>query len=141
MDKSRRRYFFPSEIRIKKRAEFLRIQESGRKYRSNHFILIVNTDQKSDDVSPSRHKPSSRIGVTVTTKIDKRAVGRNLIKRRWREFFRLRVHRIRPAMSLVLIALQGSSELSHDEFVREATFLFHKAHLFTQNVSAKHRAE
>lgn len=59
---------------IKTRAEFLKIQGSGRKWVSHG--LILQTAPRTDDLK--------RIGYTVSKKVDKSAVNRNRIKRRLR---------------------------------------------------------
>ena len=69
---------FSSNNRIKKRKLFLEIQESGEKLFTNHFLIFVRE-------SKDNH---SKIGITISKKNDKRAVVRNKLKRRLREFFR-----------------------------------------------------
>ncbi|MCB9982843.1 MAG: ribonuclease P protein component [Rhodospirillales bacterium] len=59
---------------IKKRADFLKIQGSGRKWVSHG--LIVQTAPNDDGLK--------RIGFTVSKRVDKSAVKRNRIKRRLR---------------------------------------------------------
>ena len=61
-------------IQIKTRADFLKIQGSGRKWVSHG--LIVQTKPNKNDIQ--------RIGFTVSKKVDKSAVKRNRIKRRLR---------------------------------------------------------
>ena len=124
-------YLFRKPARVKKRADFLRIQDQGRKSRSYHFVMMC-LPRKEEQDSHQRSSACSRLGVTVTTKVDKRAVGRNLVKRRWREFFRTRKGRISPGWDLVVIALTGASELSHEEFITEAYFLLRKSGLWLE---------
>ncbi len=50
----------------------------------------------------------SRIGITVTLKIDKRAVVRNLIKRYVREVFRVLAPEFTRSADIVVIARQDS---------------------------------
>lgn len=59
---------------IKKRAEFLHIQQSGKKWVSHGLIL-----QTAPNIDNLR-----RIGFTVSKRVDKSAVKRNRIKRRLR---------------------------------------------------------
>ncbi len=63
-----------SLIQIKKRSDFLKIQSSGRKWVSHG--LIIQTAPNVDG--------ETRIGYTVSKKVDKSAVKRNRIKRRLR---------------------------------------------------------
>ncbi len=63
-----------SLIQIKKRSDFLTIQNKGRKWVSHGLIVQVAENENG-------HK---RIGYTVSKKVDKSAVKRNRIKRRLR---------------------------------------------------------
>jgi len=63
-----------SLTQIQKRSDFLKIQSKGRKWVSHG--LIVQTAPNEDGIT--------RIGYTVSKKVDKSAVKRNRIKRRLR---------------------------------------------------------
>ena len=88
--------------RIKKRSEFLQIQTRGTKLQGKYLLVIVQ----------HRKVGPSRIGVVVSTKIDKRAVKRNLLKRRLREAFRKIKHTLVKKVDLVFIARNGALERS-----------------------------
>ncbi len=92
--------------RVKHRQDFLRIQKQGRKLRAPHFLLSIvarNPDEQS------------RIGVTITTKVHKRAVKRNKLKRRIRHLFRTHRASLRAPVDIVVIALTGATELGFTE--------------------------
>ena len=67
----------PKEARVRKRREFLQIQNAGRRVATRHFLVVYAC---SGDGPP-------RLGITVTKKIGN-AVARNRIKRAVREAFR-----------------------------------------------------
>lgn len=113
-DSSRGAFSFGPGSRIKKRADFLRIQGGGKKSRTEHFLLIACPNDG----------PRARLGVTITKKIDKRAVRRNFVKRRVREFFRKNQGRIGRSSDIVVVALRGANELSGLEITRELDKLF-----------------
>lgn len=100
---------FSSEERIKRRNEFERIQSRGRKLHAPHFILIYEKSKS----------PPARLGITITTKVEPRSVGRNRIKRRIREIFRLNKHSLRDPLDLVIIGKQGVSECTYKEIEQE----------------------
>ena len=83
----------PAERRLKKQLDFAAAREEGVKYYSPHLIIYI---RKSSLDFP-------RLGVVVSKKVSKRAVDRNLIKRRLREIFRLNQHDL-AKVDLVLIA-------------------------------------
>lgn len=71
------------------------------------------------------HLEHARIGVTISKKRAKTAVQRNRIKRRVRETFRLKQHKI-PAFDVVVIAKQGIVELDNAELNNTLNYLWRK---------------
>lgn len=136
---------FGPERRVKRRREFLQIQGSGRKYRTPHFLLIaIPTEKLSPETSRSEKVAKeasrkgdplvdSRLGVTITTKVDKRAVRRNRLRRRIREIFRHRRLSFRSAHDLVVIALTGSTELEFPQIEEELCSLLKKANILARS--------
>lgn len=84
---------------MRKRGEFLSIQNGGKRLSSRHFLLVHR---------PSRG-PVARLGITVTKKIGG-AVIRNRVKRATRETFR-RARQSLPAVDVVVIARRGAADL------------------------------
>jgi ribonuclease P protein component len=107
---------FPPERRVKRRTDFLRIQGAKTKFRAKHFLVAVE-----------RSKPElkTKIGITVTTKLSKRANVRNLLKRRIREIFRQ--GNVPPGFNFVVIGLNGSIDLEYKEIEEELCFVLRKA--------------
>ena len=64
------------------------------------------------------HINGPRLGITVSTKIDKRAVIRNRIKRLVREVFRKNLSRF-EGFDIVVIARKNASHLSYKDAERE----------------------
>ena len=102
---------------MKRRGEFLRLQGEGAKFRSRFFLVAVSRRQEEGP---------GRLGITVTTKVDKRAVRRNLLKRRVRELYRAEPT-LRAPFDVVVIARTGATDLARDEVERELCYLFRKA--------------
>lgn len=80
-------------LTVKSRQDFLRIQNSFKiKYYNNNFLILLlesnikNIKQQTINTIDNNY---IRLGITVTKKIDKRAVIRNTIKRKVREIFRI----------------------------------------------------
>jgi len=57
----------------------------------------------------------TRVGFAIGVKVAKRAVVRNLLKRRLREIFRKLLPTVAPGYDLVVMARPGSTELEFDE--------------------------
>lgn len=113
--------------RVKRRQDFLRIQSSGKKFRSKHLLLVI---AEANSRVCSRNDPEeSRLGVTITTKIDKRASRRNTLKRRIREVFRRRRFRFKRPVDAVVIALNQATALEYEDVQRELHGLLKRAQL------------
>ena len=119
------RFLFRKDLRLRKRAEFLAVQRAGRRVRSANFLLSYMSRQEEGNALPL----TTRLGITITKKIDKRATRRNRLKRRIREFFRLHQHDIRGDVDLVVVALLGAAELPYSEISEQLAELFFRARL------------
>ena len=96
---------FGRDRRIRKRAEFLRVQSSGQRASTPHFVLLVAAQPAAEPPRPSR------LGVIVTKKVGN-AVERNRVKRVCRECFRLWPDLVPAGIDLVVIAKNGAPELA-----------------------------
>jgi len=95
---------FGAVDRLHRSAEFIRLQRSGLRFQSPHFVLYAGTLENE----PER----SRLGVTVSRRIGN-AVIRNRVKRRVREIFRGRIREsLAKGTSLVVIARIGAGGLA-----------------------------
>jgi ribonuclease P protein component len=95
---------FGAVDRLHRSAEFIRLQRSGLRFQSPHFVLYAGTLE----AEPER----SRLGVTVSRRIGN-AVIRNRVKRRVREVFRGRIRdSLAHGTSLVVIARAGAGSLA-----------------------------
>ena len=112
---------FGPERRIKKRQDFLRIQSKGTKLRASSFLVVYLYPNQKYNASGV-----SRLGVTITKKVDKRAVVRNQVKRRVKEFFRLNRERFIKPVDIVVICLKGSVSLDSRAIHRELNYLLKK---------------
>lgn len=98
----------PSD-RLKRRADFKRVQSTGRKIHTPHYVLAV--------LARSEGGPT-RLGITATRKVAS-AVGRNRIKRVMREVFRKNRELFPAACDVVAIAKEGAQALGYAECLAE----------------------
>lgn len=96
---SSRAQTLPKAARVRKRGDFLSIQNGGKRLPTRHFLLVHRPGRYGD----------ARLGITVTKKIGG-AVTRNRVKRSVREAFR-QVRRTLPPLDLVVVARKGSGAL------------------------------
>jgi len=96
---------YPANIRIKKRSEFVHLQEQGKKLHNRNILVIFEPTSL----------PESRFGIVVTRKINQRATARNRIKRRIREILRLNRSRLRSSFDILIIARRGIESCTYKE--------------------------
>ena len=98
----------PSNRRIKKRKDYLRLQSGKHKIKSRYFLIAI-------DKKPPDTRLESRLGVTISKRVDKSAVKRNCVKRKLKEFFRKNRADFKRIVDLVIIAQSGVIGLSSKE--------------------------
>ncbi|HET8539809.1 MAG TPA: ribonuclease P protein component [Anaeromyxobacter sp.] len=89
----------PKAARLRRRREFQRVQQRGRKLYAGEVLVLA--------LGASGSGP--RIGITVSSKVAN-AVARNRVKRWVREAFRAMRSDL-PAVDLVVIARRGAPEM------------------------------
>jgi len=88
----------------------------GERLFSRHFVILAFKSEK----------PTSRLGITVSRKIDKRAVVRNYVKRCVREVFRQARQRFSSNFDILVIARKNAGSIGFKETRREIEgALFH----------------
>lgn len=107
--------------RLKRRADFERVQSKGRKVHSARFLFLVLP----------REDPAarSRLGLTVTRKVAN-AVGRNRIKRVLREVFRKNRAFFPSGCDVVVIAKDRAPGLGYEDTraeVEQSSAALHRA--------------
>jgi ribonuclease P protein component len=95
--------------RLKRRADYQRVQSTGRKIHTAHFVVAVLVRPEGGP---------TRLGITATRKVAP-AVGRNRIKRVMREVFRRNRELFPSACDVVAIAKDGAHALGYDEVLAE----------------------
>ncbi len=92
--------------RITKNKDFQRILKNRGNFLNNPFFLIKFI---------KNNKKNSRFGFVVSAKVSKKAVSRNLLKRRMREIIRLNLTRISPGYDIVFILKKDALVLKYSD--------------------------
>ena len=103
---------FPKTLRLRRRSEFRRVQDHGRKIHTGHFILFAMECLEGQ-----------KLGITATRKVGN-AVVRNRLKRSVREIYR-RHRAVFPSGQAVVVLIKRSmqdldSHRIEDELLRAA---------------------
>jgi ribonuclease P protein component len=122
----------PQHNRLKRSRDFSRVYRYGEKAVSRHLILRALFDHQSDQsqaepsLSEEQEQPPTRIGISVSQKVSKRAVIRNRLKRQVRAAVRILLPRLKPGIWLVINLRPGAIECEYGEFLRELEELLTK---------------
>ncbi|MCP4599741.1 MAG: ribonuclease P protein component [Proteobacteria bacterium] len=95
--------YYPKRIRLRKRAEYLRVQRHGHKVQSSAFIGLVL----------KRDTGQTRLGITTSKRLGN-AVIRNKTKRLIKEAFRRGQMQLPDHIDVVVIAKKKATELDSD---------------------------
>ena len=110
-----RNFTYTKAVRLRKRSEFVYASTFGKRVQNRHFIAYFIPN----------HQRTSRLGITVTKRVGK-AVERNRIKRRAREYFRLNIKDFENYLDMNVIAKKESADLTSEEIFFSLDNLFHK---------------
>ncbi len=100
---------FPSRFRVRKRPEFLSIQERGQRVSTARFVLILSVSSAAD---------SPRLGITASRRVGN-AVVRSRAKRLIREAFRATRELWPVGIDLVVIVKRAPGESKLESVVSE----------------------
>jgi ribonuclease P protein component len=103
----------PKTARLLKRAEFLKVSRIGAKLQSASFIVVSTTN----------HRPKSRLGITVSSKVGNSVI-RNRIKRQVREYFRRHRAALRPGTDIVVIARKSAAGMAGKDIATDLQRVF-----------------
>ena len=103
------RFTFPKEVRLRRRSEFLRVQDKGQKLTADCLLCLVLPNGRADGLT--------RLGLTVSTKVGPSVV-RNRIRRRLRELFRVRRASLPRGLDMVFIARSSANGADWPRMVR-----------------------
>jgi ribonuclease P protein component len=99
---------FPRAHRLLRRADFLRVQQQGKRVHMAHFVMLVMSARDS----------GTRLGVTVGRRVGG-AVQRNRVKRVVREVFRRNRGLFPCDCDVVLVARPGADRLDYASVLGE----------------------
>ena len=110
----------PEANRLKKEKDFERVFEEGKGY--NQSFLFLKALERED-------KEESRFGFVVSTKVSKKAVVRNKLKRQMREIVRGKLDEIKSGYDIVVVTQPGIETQSFHQLKQNLLQLLKDAEL------------
>ena len=107
----------------------------GRRLNGNCFRLHAALTVADAPAHDARVATAVRLGVTVSKRVDKHAVGRNRIRRQVREIFRVQRANL-PAGDYVVLALAAAARSDNAALRDELLSLFERARTLKPRVAA-----
>jgi ribonuclease P protein component len=98
---------FPKSVRLRKRPEFLKVQDTGLKVSADCLLALALKNGTA----------TTRLGLTVSSKVGN-AVVRNRIRRRLREAFRARPALFPKGLDVVLVARASAAQADTARLVK-----------------------
>ncbi|MFQ3617940.1 MAG: ribonuclease P protein component [Cyanobacteriota bacterium] len=136
----------PKVHRLKRRQEFSKVYQAGVRRSTRHFTLRAlrqfsvrqgkpsvpdSNDSDSDKKAAEKlGRSPTRIGITVSTKVSKRAVVRNRIKRRIRAALRELLPGFATGWMIVIIVQPVAVKCNYKEILQELKQLLIEAEVF-----------
>ncbi|MBJ7899756.1 MAG: ribonuclease P protein component [Cyanobacteria bacterium RI_101] len=108
----------PAPLRLKRRQDFQRVYQQGKRYRGACLLLRV---LKEPGLA------QSRFGISVSRKVSKRAVDRNRLKRRARGVILRLLPRLGGGFQVIIVVLPQAALYNSEHFLRELEQLFTQA--------------
>lgn len=117
----------PQQNRLRHWRDFQAVYHKGIR-RSGRYLTLRGLPQRTSAVATPTQgrslprdegKPSTRLGISISQKVSKKAVVRNRIKRQIRAIVRQLLPRISPGWQLVVVVRPGAQECEYAQFLRE----------------------
>jgi len=109
----------PAQHRLTQARDFKKIKNYGQPFFSYLFNLRRLANQR----------PLSRFSVVVSTKVTKKATGRNRLKRQLRGIIRLNLAKIKPGYDIIIITKPVALAKNYQELEQTVLALLAKARL------------
>lgn len=130
---------FPRTARVRARPDFDRIFKQGRRVAlpvlALHWTAPAAVDASDERSEPEPESGRARLGLAVSRKVDRRAVGRNRVKRVLREAFRQRRALLRDG-DYVVVARPGASTQDTDQLRQAFLNLLQRAGALSPTAAA-----
>ncbi|HEY9666198.1 MAG TPA: ribonuclease P protein component [Coleofasciculaceae cyanobacterium] len=125
----------PQAHRLRHWRDFQAVYQKGIR-RSGRYLTLRGLPQRTSAAvppipgtlqPPDRDKPPTRLGISISQKVSKKAVVRNRIKRQIRAAIRQLLPQISRGWRLIVVVRPGAQECEYAQFLRELEQLLAEA--------------
>jgi len=117
----------PSRHRLRKRSDFQTVYQQGIRRYGRHLII------RALPIAPSVNPVPTKVGISISRKVSKKAVVRNRLKRQIKSVLRYLFPEISPNWLIVIIVKPEAKECNYEHFLRELRELFIKTGIIYGN--------
>jgi ribonuclease P protein component len=114
----------PQAYRLKNRHDYRAVYEQGFRRYSPHLTLIALAPREQPDVLAA---PTTKFGISISKKVSKKAVIRNLIKRQIKGVIRTKLLSISPGWKIIIVVKPKAIVCKYEHFLRELEELLKQA--------------
>lgn len=109
----------PKVHRLKRREDFSRVYQKGSRCKTAHLTLrVLHRSPDRPAANPNFLLPT-RIGISISTKVDKRSTVRNRMRRQIQAIFRQLLPQIAPGLDLLVVAHPPAVQCDYSQFLQE----------------------
>ncbi|NJP08054.1 MAG: ribonuclease P protein component [Leptolyngbyaceae cyanobacterium RU_5_1] len=114
----------PKVHRLKRRQDFNLVYQKGTRFKTSHLTLRVLRRRSQVSTAQLPGKPfnpalPTRLGISISLKVDKRAVVRNRIRRQLQAIFRQFLPRIVAGWDLIVVVHPQAAQCDYLQFLQE----------------------
>jgi ribonuclease P protein component len=109
----------PKTYRLRRRQDFQQVYQKGRRRTGTHLSVTVLLRPRSLDNPAAQRPDATCFGISIGKKVSKKAVVRNLIKRRIKGALRQSIGQILPGKMVVITCKPSIIGCDYDEILRE----------------------
>jgi ribonuclease P protein component len=109
----------PKDHRLQRRQDFSKVYQQGKRFKTAHLTLRVLQRSPFPSNEASSQPLPTRIGFSISLKVDKRAVVRNRIRRRLQAIVRQLLPFIRESWDLLVVVHPQAAQCDYLQFLQE----------------------
>jgi ribonuclease P protein component len=114
----------PKQYRLTRADEFSQVYRHGKQASTQHLVV------KALEMPESLTHGCSRLGITISQKVSKRAVIRNRLKRQIRAVLQTFLQRLKPGFWIVIVLRSTAVKCDYWQFLQELEQMFLELEVF-----------